>query len=387
MNRNILHTALLLSAVLLWTACTADDLPATPQGKTGKVYVAYSASTAQTRATTEAGLNNRWNENLVDRLDLFVIREGNVSLHRAFDEVNYTDPQDNSYQPLATDLTIEDIAGCDAVYLVANCEGIVSATTLQELQDATVNGLAYNQRQTSFVMDAKVSSPQQDTDGNITLKFDLVRAAAKIRITIQPQGPNNGINTQEIKYKVNNFATSVHVLARTSSEEYNNTRTSSQELEKVTSGQVQTSNGGYTSHIVFYSYPQDWFDEAKVRQDGNGNYTIDGLHTEAPIVAERQAYILLYAPCKTGTTPIYGYYKVPLNNLLPDSNDQETFNEQEYNAIRSLYRLERNHLYDITVTIDAPGGPVEDPVTPGYTIRINDWTEGGNYQLPPDAFQ
>lgn len=380
MKKTIAHIILFLSAATLLTACTDQSLPASPAPESGRVVIAYTIAGAQTRATEEDGWNEGWNENLVKSLYLLVMRGTEVTVHDPYNG-DYTDPQDGTYETLETDLDVADIAGCDAVYLVANCEGIASATTLQELQDATVNGLAYNQRQTSFVMDAKVPSPQQDTDGNITLKFDLVRAAAKIRLTISSQEGTINI-PKDITYRACNFATSTHLLAAMETYDNLSSWTNSETFIPVNNDQVYQADTDSPQGIVFYSYPNDWFNTSRITKDGD-NYVIEDMHTSPPILYSRQTYILICAPYNG----VKGYYKIPVNHQLPDDSDQTSFTENEYkNEIRPLYRLERNHFYDISVTIDLPGGPIEDPVIPDFSIRIKGWTEGGDYTLSPDDF-
>ena len=110
------------------------------------------------------------------------------------------------------------------------------------------------------------------------------------------------------------------------------------------------------SKVVFYSYPNDWFDESLLNENGTFSdediYAIDDLIDE-----EKQTYILLEAP--------YGddsyYYKVPVNFAISKDNDKVSFSKEDIEDLRNnYYRMLRNHIYDITVTIDREGGITED---------------------------
>lgn len=385
MKKTIAHIILFLSAATLLAACTDQSLPASPAPESGRVVIAYSISGTQTRAT-EDGWNEDWNENLLNSLYLLVMRGTEVKVHGPY---NHIDPQNGTYETLKTDLDVAAIAGCDSVYLVANCPSVANIETVRQLQQAIIHPtqdstdplLVYNSKQTLFAMDAK-GTIATDADNNMTLTFDLVRAAAKIRLTIYPQG-SYGIDIQkDITYRACNFATSTHLLAAMETYDNLSSWTNSESFTTVKDGQISLKDNIY-QQIVFYSYPNDWFDTERLIDNGNGTYTIQDMHTSPPIVTEHQTYLLICAPYNGEK----GYYKIPVNHQLPDNSDLTSFTENQYkNEIRPLYRLERNHFYDISVIINSPGGPIEDPVIPDFTIRINDWTEGGDYTLSPDDF-
>lgn len=385
MKKTIAHIILFLSALPWLAACTDRSLPASPAPESGRVVIAYTIAGAQTRATA-AGWNEGWNENLVSSLYLLVMRGREVKVHGPYNE-NHIDPQNGTYETLETDLDVADIARCDSVYLVANCPSVANIKTVQQLQQAIISltggdpTLTYNGKQTLFAMDA-IGRIATDADNNMTLTFDLVRAAAKIRLTILPQGPDGIDVLKSVTYRACNFATSTHLLAAMETYDNLSSWTNDETFIPVNKDQVYQADTDSPQGIVFYSYPNDWFNTSRITKDGD-NYVIEDMHTSPPILYERQTYILICAPYNG----VEGYYKIPVNHQLPDDSDQTSFTENEYkNEIRPLYRLERNHFYDISVTIDLPGGPIEDPVIPDFSIRIKDWTEGGDYTLSPDDF-
>ena len=371
-------------------ACSINDFPEeenTPGGS-GILRIAYrvagnSVQTRTTEAEAEAGVD-ALNENTVTRLDLFV---SNGSTFLPFPGVtategilNLSDEQLTSIRELMTTNT--------TFYLVANSAECFDITTLNDLKATTTpTGFDFQAKQNTFVMDASYTTQGDQSESDVTITLELRRAAAKIRIRFAEASTGTPTHC-----KLFQQAASTHVLAE--AETYDNRATDWADFREITTDFPLRDNstdgqGGY----VFYSYPNDWFDNTLYTQQPNGTYTMKkdaetGLHNGEPIVAAKQTYLLLQA---TYDNKEY-YYKIPVNRRLPDFSDNPSFTEDEYEQIHDLYRLKRNHLYDVAVTISGPGGTMDDPVVPAYTIRINDWVNGhpdgddGRYELPPDAF-
>ena len=378
---------LMLAACL--AACTADDLPGgTTVPGSGTLRIAYrvAGNSVQTKAdNTEAGVG-ALNENTVTRLDFFAFKsDGSLLCHVPFTAEAGGSLYSATYAPLTIS---EDQLSLEAVqdntggsyYLVANCPSVANITTLSDLQAALTNGTdnpalitTDGTAPTAFIMDAKATPATSGKD--ITLSFDLRRAAAKIRIRVTGGTPKT--------FQFFHYADDAYVIS--SETPYPDELQSTAETT-ITDNIPLRDGDGY----VFYSYPNDWFNSTLYTQEENGNYTCndEGLHNGEPIVAAKQTYLLLQA---TYDNKEY-YYKIPVNRRLPDFNDNPSFTEDEYEQIHDLYRLKRNHLYDVAVTISGPGGTMDDPVVPAYTITINDWVNGhpdgddGRYELPPDAF-
>lgn len=100
-------------------------------------------------------------------------------------------------------------------------------------------------------------------------------------------------------------------------------------------------------------------------------------------MSERQTYILLRAPFDG----VDYYYKVPINKTIYDYNDKASFTDDELEEIYDIYRMKRNSIYDITVTIDREGGSISSPATPTFYVRINDWNQGGDYNIGAGEFE
>ena len=401
MKRTTLYILILLSSLL--AACQDDqpDAGTTPDGGSLRIAYRVAGTDVQTKADTEQG-TDALNENKVTRLDLFAFNaNGNRIGYQAFTTSGSDDLYSPTYQTLEVseeNLSLEAVQNNanGSYYLVANCPSVASITTLQSLKDAMTTGSTDNPAlittdgnpPTAFIMDAK-AVPASDGD-NITLSFDLRRAAAKIRFRITSSQGYTPTDCQFFQQ-----AASTHVLDE--AETYNNGATDWADYRTITNDfplRENSTEDGY----VFYSYPNDWFNANLYVETSQGsgiykydeNHEQEGMHGSEPIIKAKQTYLMLRA---TDNSNAVHYYKIPVNRSLPDNSDQPTFTEKELEAIHDLYRLKRNHLYDVAITIDGPGGTLEEPVVPQYTIKINDWVNGhpdGNdsrYELPPDAFQ
>ena len=148
------------------TSCMSDDIESTPSCDF-KVVLDYKvgSSTTETRAAVtraeEVG-NDTLNENLINRLDLFVFKpDGSRFKKVTFEstDVKGSSPTtDYNHKELTSnELTRSDIDG-NTLYLVANLENWGNINKLADLQKATINQAAFqhNKKQDAFVMDAKM---------------------------------------------------------------------------------------------------------------------------------------------------------------------------------------------------------------------------------------
>ena len=373
---------------MAFASCTQDN-DATPQGNDGKVRLAFRVVDAvQTRATTEAGWDDDWNENKVERVDVFLFnKDGSLYKHIkpsvSVDSVSVDDAKE--YQELESELTYAELTnGSYTYYMVANCGSMADfAGTLDDLQKAMIGtSLTCNIEQSSFVMDGQGELNIVRDNKTATLTFDLSRAAVKIRISVKDASASENSIIEQCTYRLCNYVSAgTFVLTPKEKEKFGDgtnqhTVTST---EDMTYADVLNYDG---TQVVFYSYPNDWFDEKKLGGK-TGAWTITDLMKEDPIEADRQTYILLKAP--------YGdeeyYYKVPVNKTIYEGNDAVTFTDAQLKEIRDLYRIKRNYIYDVTVKIDREGGPVTDPVTPAFYVLINDWIQGGDYNIGAGEFE
>lgn len=395
--------------ILACIACSDETAPQPVPDGGGQLRIAYKiAGTSTTRASfgEEPGWTT-WNENKIVRVDLFVFTTSGAFHKHIEDAANDNEPplsnkDDGSYTTLTTDaLTYEEVHDGDYIYyMVANCEQLASVDkpTLSELQAMMINSpfITYNKTQELFVMDGK---GEVDIHGdNITLSFGLKRAAAKIRLTVLAKDKTTNV-TSQCSFRLYNYVTQkAWVLAREEATASDGTSLTAEQVNAFydlatneTDDILRQSMSALTPYnsddllksddnkVVFYSYPNDWFDESKAYLGTDGNWTIDDYTTTNPIIRDNQTYIQLEAPYDE----VNYYYEVPVNLSTYENNDALSFSADEYKEIRNLYRLQRNYIYNITVTIDRKGGTVSEPVTlTNLAYEVKDWKGEINIEVP-----
>ena len=343
------------------TSCMSDDIESTPSCDF-KVVLDYKvgSSTTETRAAVtraeEVGKADL-NENLINRLDLFIFKPDGFRVKQVtFDS---TDVQGNSptteykHKEL-TELTRSDIDGND-LDLVANLNNWGNINSLNDLMTATINQAAFqhNQKQDAFVMDAKMLE-KEVTAGKIHLKFQLKRALAKIRLSVK-DASGNTVDPTEYACQLIHYAADGSILADGNITD-NALNTDAAASSKVTVPDVTQNN-----KAVFYSYANSWINTSKDPK------------VEEPIDVNKQTYILLKAKFNNKDY----FYKVPVNKRLYESNDAATIDWANYEP---LYRLDRNTIYDVTAKVDREGGSdPEHPAELKVLPTVLPWETGTEY--------
>lgn len=347
------------------TSCMSDDMDGTPSCDYDVVleYKVGGSATepraAVTRAAVEDGSEDL-NENLINRLDLFVFDAAGKlvkSLPLTDASVQGSPTTDYKHKKLESDqLKRSEITG-NTLYLVANLDNISGITTLDELKAATINKAAtFNPKakQTSFVMDAKMEETKQIVNGTIHIQFQLKRALAKIRLNVQD---NKGKTVAPTEYacQLMHYAADGAIIAEGTSTN-NELNTEAAASSKVTAPAVTQDN-----KAVFYSYANSWIDKKKKPYE------------EEPIDVNKQTYILLKAKFNNKDY----FYKVPVNKRLYEGNDEATIDWTKYEP---LYRLDRNTIYDVTAKVDREGGSdPEHPAELKVLPTVLPWETGANY--------
>ena len=348
------------------TSCMSDDMDGTPSCDYDVVleYKVGGSATepraAVTRAAVEDGSEDL-NENLINRLDLFVFDAAGKlvkSLPLTDASVQGSPTTDYKHKKLESDqLKRSEITG-NTLYLVANLDNISGITTLDELKAATINKAAtFNPKakQTSFVMDAKMEETKQIVNGMIHIQFQLKRALAKIRLNVQDD-KGNTVDPTEYACQLMHYAADGAIIAEGTSTN-NALNTEATASSKVTAPAVTQDN-----KAVFYSYANSWIDKTK----GNA-------YAEEPIDVNKQTYILLKAKYNGKDY----FYKVPVNKRLFEGNDATTTDWANYEP---LYRLDRNTIYDVTAKVDREGGSdPEHPAELNVLPTVLPWETGANY--------
>ena len=346
------------------TSCMSDDIESTAACDYSVVleYKVGGSATetraAVTRAETEVG-NEILNENQINRLDLFVFKkDGSRVKQVTFNSADVKGSPTTEYKHkelTSTELTRSDIDGND-LYLVANLDNWGNINNLNDLKEATINqatNFQYNQKQSAFVMDAKMLE-RKVTAGKIHLKFQLKRALAKIRLNVQDD-KGNAVAPTAYACQLMHYAADGAILAEGNSTN-NALNTDAAASSKVTVPAITQDN-----KAVFYSYANSWIDKTK------------NPYAEEPIDVSKQTYILLKAKYNGKDY----FYKVPVNKRLYESNDAATTDWTKYEP---LYRLDRNTIYDVTAKVDREGGSdPEHPAKLKVLPTVLPWETGANY--------
>lgn len=339
------------------TSCMSDDIESTPSCDF-KVVLDYKvgSSTTETRAAVtraeEVGKADL-NENLINRLDLFIFKpDGSRVKQVTFDgtDVQGSSPTTEYKHKELTELTRSDIDG-NNLYLVANLDNWGNINSLNDLKIATINQAAFqhNQKQDAFVMDAKMLE-REVTAGKIHLKFQLKRALAKIRLSVK-DASGTVIDPANYACQLVNYAADGSIIEEGTC--------ANNKLAKAAA--VATPDLKVDGKAVFYSYANSWIDTSKDPK------------AEEPIDVNKQTYILLKAKYK-GTDY---FYKVPVNKRLFEDNDEATADgKPNWANYEPLYRLDRNTIYDVTAKVDRGGGGTpENPATLYVKPIVSDWDD------------
>ena len=346
------------------TSCMSDDIESTAACNYSVVleYKVGGSATetraAVTRAAVEDGSEDL-NENKIERLDLFVFKpDGSLVKQVTFNSADVKGSPTTEYKHkelTSTELTRSDIDGND-LYLVANLDNWGNINNLNDLKEATINqatNFQYNQKQSAFVMDAKMLE-RKVTAGKIHLKFQLKRALAKIRLNVQDD-KGNAVAPTEYACQLMHYAADGAILAEGASTS-NALNTDAAASSKVTVPAVTQDN-----KAVFYSYANSWIDKTK------------NPYAEEPIDVSKQTYILLKAKYNGKDY----FYKVPVNKRLYESNDAAT---TDWTKFEPLYRLDRNTIYDVTAKVDREGGDTpENPAELNVLPTVLPWETGAEY--------
>lgn len=345
------------------TSCMSDDIESTAACDYSvvleyKVGGSATETRAATRAETEVG-NEILNENQINRLDLFVFKpDGSRVKQVTFNSADVKGSPTTEYKHkelTSKELTRSDIDG-NVLYLVANLDNWGNINNLNDLKIATINQATtfqHNQKQSAFVMDAKMLE-REVTTGKIHLKFQLKRALAKIRLNVQDD-KGNAVAPTAYACQLMHYAADGAILAEGNSTS-NALNTDAAASSKVTVPAVTQDN-----KAVFYSYANSWIDKNK------------NPYAEEPIDVSKQTYILLKAKYNGKDY----FYKVPVNKRLYESNDAATTDWTKYEP---LYRLDRNTIYDVTAKVDREGGSdPEHPAELNVLPTVLPWENGANY--------
>lgn len=388
MVTKILHIMALAGMLCLsCISCSDETAPqqAVPDNSKGQVKILYKiagSSLSRAETTPEPGWNGDWHENLITRIDLFVFNEGTTDTNPCYKHIEVSAGQGESlsdkadeYEPLSTnELTYEEVSeGNYTYYMVANCPQLAGQQniTLAQLKEKMIEtAIVLDEKQDVFVMDGEGNRTDTNDEQTITLSFDLSRAAVKIRLTVNDKNGKSILN--RCKYSFQNYVTAGTSVMQ-ESEAYGEGRGQNRMCMERNADEMFSLT--YDIKAVFYSYPNDWFDESLLND--KGTFTDPEIYAKDDLIdEEKQTYILLKAPFTNEEgIEVESYYKVPVNFTIADYNDKVSFSKDEIETLRdNYYRMKRNYIYDITVTIDHEGGTYLDPEeVKNLVLKVNPW--------------
>lgn len=350
------------------TSCMSDDIESTAACDYSVVldYKVGGSATetraAVTRAETEVGNEEDLNENKINRLDLFVFdAAGKLVKRLPLTDVQDSPTKDYQHKKLESDQLKRSEITDNTLYLVANLDNISgSIKTLDDLKAATINkatDFKHNAVQTSFVMDAKMES-QKIENGMIHIQFQLKRALAKIRLSVQDD-KGNTVDPTKYACQLIHYAADGSILAD------GNITDNALNKDAAASSKVTVPAVTQDNKAVFYSYANNWIDKSKDPKE------------EEPIDVSKQTYILLKAKFNNKDY----FYKVPVNKRLYEDNDEATADgKPNWANFEPLYRLDRNTIYDVTAKVDREGGSdPEHPAELKVLPTVLPWETGAEY--------
>lgn len=344
MKRNKLYIIPLILSLFWGLTSCENDSPIEPTGikPAGGITLKLSMPrTATSRATEEPG-EEALNENTIKTLDVFIYQEG-------ADECLFY--QHFALSPELTG-TGEHIDTLDVaqerfglninhtIYVVANNSTVIPSggLSLTALKALATSPLDADKKQETFVMDGKYTMILNDgIVVNKEVPIILRRAAAKIRINLNYVNGFSPMDGETPSKKIVNYAVNGSSISEGN--------ISTPDLQSMNTFTELNTGAGYNGRIILYSYANDWTNDPG-----------------------KETYVLINVPVKDAdnNTSTQNYYKIPVNYRLPDGSTDQA---------ESIYKLERNHLYDILVNIDQKGDT--DPhsavqLNASYTIQ--DWT-------------
>lgn len=352
--------------------CDCDNNIGTPESLTLSYSLSSSQQLRSTRALpTEPGDHDgSFNENIVNKLDLFFYQAGELKLHVPTNQliIGDAEPADSIRKKITIPVTGAIKALIDAtnpvydLYVVANntadLSSITPGTNLTALQNLlfTTAGFASKggfQPQTSFVMDGKLTGVNIKTTPDMGKAF-LKRAASKVRIRIleildtsgegyvhdpatmgAPQARLVHFTDQSVLLEGGTAATPA-APAEWKNTEWRN-------VASPVGGEVGLP--GNTTAAPFYAYSNDW-------------------NTDVA----RETYVELKIPfSKNGVTRDY-FYHVPVTPYALGGTPNP-------DVVPHLNKMERDFLYDIAVKINYVGSSDNPPVTLDGNYTISNWGE------------
>lgn len=321
-------------------------------------------------------------ENIIDNVEVFLFKTDGTLKKRFSGSQLKKEGNENSatLRMLIPNSEVAQYEGQNfSVVVVANATSTIPTdiallTELQALiqQTAGINGVP-GTPQTKFLMDGAIDTQTIQWGDNFTYtvpgELPLRRALAKIRLRIKNVDVDVTENGQTVHYEMVGQPKTklVHYTEKTSLLQGSPYQTHSSEWktseyrtmnwytfsDKINDTNTSNPNSFLSASLPFYTYENDWTDDS-----AHETYLIVEIRFKA----------------KDPQTGEYGenkpyYYRIPVNYRLPlpGMNDEEK---------AGLYKVQRNHLYDIVSSIGILGSEDEgEPFEVDAFVAVQPWNE------------
>lgn len=340
--------------MLVCTSCTSDELS---MNGSDTEYVSLDLQLEGTPVVltkaTEPGEEHK-NEDKIEHVDVYIFKQDGNKQH-------YQRVTVGTDMKVTLSLRKEVVkGGAYDVYVVANCNleenTMESAQTVNALMNlCTTTEFLFPTGQAvyepSFLMDGKELNVTSLGDDVSSLTINLKRAAAKIRVKINYGEVENEDGTTT-KFELSGIPKKKMINYATKTTLCEDSQLSSQSdfergLRSMDSYVNITEN-----EAVFYSYANTW-----------------QYNPESPEVdLKNETYILLDIPVMVTTTDGSG------NTTSSEAFSPNYYSVSLNSASGTQQKLERNHFYDITVTVKAKGSATEvKPISLQGSLQVQDW--------------
>ncbi|MDE6268092.1 MAG: hypothetical protein K2M04_03315 [Muribaculaceae bacterium] len=413
---------IVLSLALLASSCSDSPISGDPDDVDNISGLAISYVTdyygaGLSRTPSEETLCwSDWNEKIVTDLDFYLLdADGKITFRYNTNEetdecgVPHTilEFKEDGTSPIG--LTFEMLNEASRIAIVANypVTGEVIGSRFDDVYAQILTGLIPDKMQDYFVMAGYFDLPDQ-ISRYTNIMIPIRRIAAKIRLTLKnPDGTY--VPAQNFTSILCRYVTTARIPAEPLMPEFLSSAVASpiaiypaaqaepegpcagadwQYPDDLIDAHDLVRDGGH----VYYSYPADWIDYTKVtnscirtgntgHNDSDHNnglrYEITDLDDTPPILAEREVFLII----KAAYMGKQYFYKVPVNYRVSDINDQQCFSRDDLTGnVFALYRLQRNHFYDIVALIDREGAPTpQQAIDPLFILNVAPLTHGGTF--------
>lgn len=376
--------------------------------------VDYFGSGLSRTATEENLCWSDFNEKIVKTIDFYLLdQDQNVTFCYRFSADNSNDCNISHSFLLLEKSRLSDIGlpistfrSASSIALVANYEDKLLPVG-SDFNKFKIQGIIPDTRQNTFVMvgfyDLQANPVSQFKD----ITIPIHRVAAKIRLRLK-NSDGNWIPSSQFFSILCRFADSASALDDPIFPDFTLGNKSAEiyPANVDLSGLFGNSDWNYPEDIttthnvvkdeghVYYSYPVDWIDYSIItnqcpRDDRDGHkghnadknhFTVKNYDDTPPIKSEREVFLIV----KATYDGVNYFYKVPVNYRLAKINDQQCFTSEDLKTeIFPLYRLQRNHFYDVVATIDRPGAT---SLHATFFLSVVPYIDGGafDYIYDPD---